>query len=137
MIRTSHVPHTILRVSGIYSPDRIELPDTVQFQKDQYVEFIYIDDVVTALQNSIDTEKAKNQIFNITGGKSWRMTGDEFITQMYGALNLTVEPNYSLSRTYFSWYDTGLSNSILQYQQTSFTDFLEKVNEMGQQFGFL
>jgi nucleoside-diphosphate-sugar epimerase len=137
LVRNSKVPYTILRVSGVYAPDRIELPETLQFQKDQKVEFVYVDDVVTALRASIDTEKARNKIFNIAGGKSWRMTGQEFIERMYGVLNLKVEPNYSPYRTYFSWYDTEISNRILGYQQTSFSDFLEKVKDMGKKLGFL
>jgi len=137
LIRNSKVPYTILRVSGVYAPDKIELPETLQFQKDQKVEFVYIDDVVTALRTSIDTEKARNKIFNIAGGKFWRMTGQEFIKRMYSMLNLEVEPNYSQYRTYFSWYNTKISNLILQYQQTSFNDFQEKVKDMGKKLGFL
>ncbi len=137
LIRNSKVPYTILRVSGVYAPDRIELPETLQFQKDQKVEFIYLDDVVTALRTSIDAEKARNKIFNIAGGKSWRMTGQEFIERMYGVLNLKVEPNYSPYRTYFSWYNTDISNTILGYQQTSFDDFLEKVKDTGRKLGLL
>lgn len=137
LIRTSQVPYTILRVSGIYAPDSIELPETLPFQQDQNVEFVYVDDVVTALRVSIDTENARNQIFNIAGGTSWRMTGQEFIQRMYGALNLTVDPNYSPHSTYFRWYNTKTSNLILHYQQTSFTSFLEKVQEMGKTLGLL
>jgi len=137
LIRNSKVPYTILRVSGVYAPDRIELPETLQFQKDQKVEFVYLDDVVTALRTSIDTEKARNKIFNIAGGKSWRMNGQGFIKRMYGVLNLKVEPNYSPYRTYFSWYNTEISSRILGYQQTSFNDFLEKVKDMGKKLGFL
>ncbi len=137
LIRNSKVPYTIFRVSGIYAPDSIELPETLQFQKDQKVEFVYLDDVVTALRASIDTEKARNKIFNIAGGKSWRMNGQEFITRMYDVLNLTVEPHYSPYNTYFSWYNTKISNLILRYQQTSFNNFLEKVKEMGKMLGFL
>ena len=137
LIKNSKVPYTILRVSGVYAPDRIELPETLQFQKDQKVEFVYLDNVVTALRASIDTEKARNKIFNIAGGKSWRMTGQEFIKRMYSMLDLEVEPNYSPYRTYFSWYNTKISSVILRYQQTSFNDFLEKVKDMGKKLGFL
>lgn len=136
LIRNSKVAYTILRISGVYAEDRIELPETLQFQRDQKIEFIYLDDVVSALEASIDREKARHKIFNIAGGKSWRMTGQEFIRRMYGALGLEVEPNFSPTRTYFGWYDTTTSNEILEYQHTSFNDFLEKLKETGKKLGF-
>ena len=65
------------------------------------------------------------------------MTGQEFINRMYSELGLEVEPNYSPVNTYFSWYDTAPSNRILEYQQTSFNDFLEKIKDIGKKLGFL
>jgi nucleoside-diphosphate-sugar epimerase len=137
LIRKSKVAYTILRISGIYAPDRIELPETLQFQREQKVEFVYLDDVATALKASIERYEARYKIFNIAGGASWRMTGREFINRMYGALDLEVEPNFSSVRTYFSWYDTKVSNGVLGYQQNSFNDFIENLREMGKKLGFL
>ncbi len=137
LIRKSKVAYTILRISGIYAPDRIELPETLQFQRDQKVEFVYLDDVATALRASIERYRARYKIFNIAGGVSWRMTGREFINRMYGALDLEVEPNFSPVRTYFSWYDTKASNGVLGYQQNSFNDFIVNLMEKGKELGFL
>lgn len=137
LIRNSKVDYTILRISGIYAPDRIELPERLQFQRIQKVEFVYLDDVVKALKSSIERPEARHRVFNIAGGPSWRMRGEEFIKRMYGALGLEIEANYSPVRTYFGWYDTSASNRILDYQHTSFTDFVGKLREMGKKLGFL
>lgn len=137
LIKKSNVAYKILRVTGVYSPERMELPAILQFSKEQKVEFIALEDVVSALKSSINKDEAEHKVFNIAGGESWRMTGQEFINRMYGALGIEVKANFSPTPTYFGWYDTAVSNKILGYQKTSFNKFLENVREMGKKLGFL
>lgn len=127
-IRTSGVPYVILRVSGVYAVELMELPDIVPFRRDQRVEFIDRRDVITAFTSTMGNPRALNGVFNISGGSSWRMTGEEFLTEVYSAFDMEVEPHYSPDYTYFDWYDTADAQSILKFQRVNFEIF---INELG------
>jgi nucleoside-diphosphate-sugar epimerase len=133
MIRQSDLVYSILRISGIYSTEFIEPPDEFPFEEDQCVEFIDRNDVVTALTSTFEREEACKKIFNVAGGKTWQMTGKQFVDRMYKALGFHIKAKYSQGYTWLNWYDTTWSQAVLDYQRTTFSDFLKKLKEIAKE----
>lgn len=128
-ILNSGIPYTILRVSGVVLPVLADPPEW-PFTADQRVEFINRADVVTALFASVVQEQATNKILNLAGGKSWQMLGQQFVEQYFSILDIPPEDAiYSERPIYGDWYDTTESQHLLDYQRTSFQNFLELLDK--------
>jgi len=126
-------PTSILRIAPISVADLVELPDIIPYRGDQRVEFIFVDDAAAAIVSSI---KACNdrEVYNIAGGKSWQMTGEEYIDRFYAALGVEVEPVFSEEYTAVDWYDTEKGEK-LGYQGTSFNQLEKKLEVLGEEMG--
>ena len=136
LTEASGVPYVILRVAPIAVADLLELPDVVPYRADQRVEFINVEDAAHALHQASVKPEGRGKILNIAGGKSWRMTGSEYIEAFYGALGIDVEPNYSENYTAVDWYDTS-KGEFLGYQRSSFNDFKGKLNSVAEELGLI
>lgn len=124
-IKNSGVDYTILRVSGVVLAALLD-PPKWSFVKDQRVEFIYRKDVVDAIVSSVETEKALNKVLIVAGGKTWQMRGYEFVKEFFKVLDITLEDaEYSEVPVYSDWYDTEEAQEILNYQNTTFPEFLK------------
>jgi nucleoside-diphosphate-sugar epimerase len=134
LVVTSGVPYVILRVAPIAVADLLELPNVVPYRADQRVEFIDVEDAAHAFYKASLRSEARMKTLNVAGGKSWQMTGSEFIEGFYGALGLEMEPNYSEEYTAVDWYDTSKSR-FLDYQKTSFNDFQMKLVSLAKELG--
>lgn len=123
--------YTILRISGISYVAFMELPDILQFRADQRVEFIESGDVVTALAASLERLEARNQVFNIAGGKTWQLRGREYIEKLCEAMDIpSSKANYSRDYGFFDWYDTSRSQAVLDYQHATFENFINKIKAL-------
>ncbi|MCW4049926.1 MAG: NAD(P)-dependent oxidoreductase [Candidatus Bathyarchaeota archaeon] len=131
-IKQSGNPYTSLRVAPVSVADLLELPDTVAYKTDQRVEFIYVEDAAQAILACL--KEAKPTVYNIGGGESWQMNGEEYLNRFYGALGVEVEPNYPEEYTAVDWYDTSRSRH-LGYQRTSFNQFEQKLVIVGEELG--
>jgi nucleoside-diphosphate-sugar epimerase len=125
-----------LRVAPIAVADLLELPDVVPYRADQRVEFLDVEDAVHAFHLASLMPEAIGKTLNIAGGKSWQMTGSEYIEGFYEALGIDVEPNYSDEYTAVDYYDTTKGES-LGYQRTSFNDFKTKLNIVADELGLI
>lgn len=133
-IISGDIPYTILRVSGVVIPALLDPPNPYPFMRDQRMEFVARSDVVDALCGAIQTDHATNKIFNIAGGESWRMFGNEFVKEVFNILDLPFEDaNYRQTPWWSDWYDTSESQAILHYQLTSFSKYLEQLNRAVQE----
>jgi nucleoside-diphosphate-sugar epimerase len=132
----SEVPHIIMRVAPVAVADILEPPEVIPYRADQRVEFITVSDVVLAFYNAATTQEAISKTLNIAGGKSWQMTGREYLEGFYGALGVDVELNFSEDYTAVDWYDTSKSR-FLDYQKTSYNDFLEKLRLIAKEVGLI
>jgi nucleoside-diphosphate-sugar epimerase len=132
IVKESGNPYTILRVAPVSVADLLELPETVAYRADQRVECVLDDDAAYAFMACLGEEK--NMVYNIAGGSSWQMTGEEYLTRFYGALGVEVEPNYPEDYTDVDWYDTSKGRH-LGYQRTSFNRFEEKLVAIGEELG--
>lgn len=124
LVRDSGLPYCILRIAGIAVPAFLDPPDPWPFTREQRVEFIALNDLVTALVNLVDNQAAHGKTFNLGGGPSWQMLGEEYARRYCQTLEISFESQKFLDRPgWLDWYDTADSQAILSYQNTSFDDF--------------
>jgi len=127
-----HFPNAvILRISGISVPVVQTPPEVWPFTAEQRLEFVHRDDVVTALCEGVVTDGAKGKAFNIAGGLGWRMTGRSYVKDYYDLLGVPIEEaRFQEKPGWFDWYDTGSSQRLLRYQNTSYQAYLEQLRAL-------
>jgi nucleoside-diphosphate-sugar epimerase len=124
LVRESGLPYTILRIAGIAVPAFLDPPDPWPFMPKQRVEFIAQGDLVTALVNLVDNRKAHGKTFNLAGGPSWQMLGEDYARRYCQTLEISFESQKFLEKPgWLDWYDTAESQEVLRYQNTSFDAF--------------
>jgi len=132
-VKKSGHPYTILRLAPISVADVLELPDEVAYRAEQRVEFILVEDAAQAIAGCLD-EGPVDRVYNVAGGPTWQMKGEEYLTRFYGALGVEVEPVYPTRYTAVDWYDTSRSRQLGD-QRTSFNTFEEKLKALGEELG--
>jgi UDP-glucose 4-epimerase len=134
LIRDSGVPHTLLRIAPITVADVVELPEIIPYREDQRVELVFVTDAAWATLSALEDQGSRGETYNIAGGPSWQMTGEEYVTRFYEALGVEVEPTFSEEYTAVDWYDTDWGG-FLGYQRTTFNDLLEMLRVLGKELG--
>jgi nucleoside-diphosphate-sugar epimerase len=134
LIKESGVPNTILRIAPISVADLVELPDVIPYRADQRVEFVYVEDAAQAILSSLENPAARGKVLNIAGGRSWQMTGQEYVEGFYSALGVDLESVFLDDYTAVDWYDTSRS-LFLDYQRLSFNGLLERLRVLGEWLG--
>jgi nucleoside-diphosphate-sugar epimerase len=131
-VKESDKRYTVLRIAPISMVDLIELPEKIPYRRDQRVEFVLDEDAAQAIVNILGEDKS--DVYNIAGGKSWQMEGEEYINRFYDSLGVDVEPNFSEDYTAVDWYSTEKSK-VFDYQRTSFMQFEERLEALGREMG--
>lgn len=134
VVKVSGISYVILRISAISVAELVELPNVIPFRADQRVEFIFVEDAAQALLSACENPEALNGVYNIAGGSSWQMTGEEYIKSFYDALGVEVEPNFSKEYTALDWYETSRSR-FLNYQKTSLNDLINRLRIVREELG--
>ena len=130
LVERSNINHTILRISGVSIPVFQEPPSEWPFLPNQKIEFIHRDDVVTSICNSVNNEEAYGQMFNISGGKSWQITGERYVKDYFEILEVEMDNAvYQKEEGHFSWYESSKSNKILQYQNNNYENYLAQIRQ--------
>ena len=130
IVTKSDLNFTVLRISGVSIPVFQEPPKEWPFLSNQHIEFIHRDDVVDSICNSVDNNESHRKIFNISGGKSWQMTGEKYVKDYFEILEADIEnANYQKEEGHFSWYDSDKSNIILKYQNKNYELYLSEIIE--------
>ena len=134
LIRDSGIPHTVLRIAPIAVADVVELPETIPYRADQRVELVFVADAAWAALSALEDPGSRGETYNIAGGPSWQMTGEEYVARFYEALGVEVEPIFSKEYTAADWYNTD-RGGFLGYQRTTFNDLLEMLRVLGEELG--
>ena len=130
LVERSNINHTILRISGVSIPVFQEPPSEWPFLPNQKIEFIHRDDVVTSICNSVNNDEAYGQMFNISGGKSWQITGERYVKDYFEILEVEMDNAvYQKEEGHFSWYESSKSNKILQYQNNNYENYLAQIRQ--------
>ncbi len=124
LIRKAGIPWVILRIAGIAVPAFLDPPEPWPFTREQRVEFVALNDLVTAMVNIFDNPDAFGKVFNLAGGKSWQVRGEEYAGRYCETLEISFESQTFYERPgWLDWYDTAESQAIVKYQNTTFDDF--------------
>ena len=127
-LKESYPEAVILRISGISVPAIQSPPEVWPFMADQRIEFVHRDDVVAALCAAVKTEGAKGRVFIIAGGASWCTTGRAYVKDYFDLLGVPIEEARFLERPgWCDWYDTGESQKVLGYQNTTYQAYLDQL----------
>lgn len=130
LIIEAGIPCTILRISGVVIPALLDPPDPWPFMREQRMEFVARADVVSALLAAVHTEEAANRILIIAGGASWQMLGYQYVEKVFELLDVPMEEaSFRQTPWWSDWYDTSEAQALLNYQQTSFPEFLEQLDQ--------
>jgi nucleoside-diphosphate-sugar epimerase len=121
-------PFMVLRISGISVPALLEIPRPWFFKADQRLEFVHLEDAAEAIVNCVGNDALMGRIFQISGGKTWQMIGADYAHAICEAFDTPFEIcTYLEQPGWTGWYDTKDSQELLQYQNHTFSDFIERL----------
>ena len=119
LVRASSLKTVCLRIAGIAVPAFLAPPDVWPF--------------MLALFNSVRAPEAVGGVFNIAGGPSWQITGQDYVRDFYGVLGApTDEAVYRESPGWVDWYDTESSERALRYQERAYSDYTSEMRALVQ-----
>jgi len=128
VVLSAGVSYTVLRISGVAVPAFLNPPDVWPFQAEQRIEFVNRADAVSALLAATKRPLARNRVFIVAGGPSWQMRGREYVEAILTAMDVPPEEARYLDHPgWFDWYDTRDAQAVLQFQRTTFPEFLEQL----------
>jgi nucleoside-diphosphate-sugar epimerase len=134
IIKEAGIEHVILRLSAtmylIFRTSDLKRMFTVPLNN--RVEYCHPDDTAVAVVNAIrkfDIVKGKTLV--ISGGPEQRMLYKDMIAKILHVLGLPLPPAHKFTRKpyYLDWYDTSSSQGLLNFQNRTFTDYLNDYRE--------
>jgi nucleoside-diphosphate-sugar epimerase len=124
-------PCVLLRLSGISVPALLELPRPWFFSRDQKMEFIHLDDAATAVSNCVGNEHTLGEVWQIAGGETWRMFGQDYSDAICQTFSLPLDSASFLEHPNWpAWLDTSRSQRLLDYQYHTFEQFVEELRRL-------
>ncbi len=143
-IQSQSNPWTILRIGGVFDADSL-VPKHPSYQPfafmvplDQKEHGADVLDVATALSESVKV-RPKNRILMIGGDSTWKMTARQFRKGVFSSMGLSlpneqafrIPPSYNDDQGWYyeNWMDTQESQSLLNFQQHSFENFIARLKK--------
>jgi len=128
LIHESGLSSTILRISGVSVADVLMPPDVWPFTAGQRMEFVLREDVAAAVAAAARRSETGVQTFNVSGGDTWRMTGQQYSDAYLAAFQMASEDgNFIEESTAFDFYDMDAAIAALDYSPTPFAGFIAGV----------
>ena len=125
---SSGLPFVNLRISAIAIPVFLDPPEHWPFTAEQRIELVVLADLVSAMVNLPSAEAAVGRTLLIAGGKTWQVTGEEYVRQWGEVMEIPMEEMHFQDRPgWMNWYDTSASQALLKYQDTTWADFLKQL----------
>ena len=135
LVTAAALEWAVLRISGVAVPVFQEPPEEWPFLAGQQIEFVHRDDAVSAIAAAVGSADAAGRIFNIAGGPAWRMTGEKYVSDYFGLLEVDPEEAvYQASPGHFAWYDTADGQAALGYQNTPYEAYLAQIQKVIDEF---
>ncbi len=115
-------PHTVSSAS----PKVFDIPAKTR------IEFLHPRDAGLALANAVNTGKVWNKTLLVGGGRGCQLYYSDFLSGMTEAMGLGRLPEeaFGSDPSYTDWLDTSESQSLLNYQQHTFEDYLQGLPKM-------
>jgi nucleoside-diphosphate-sugar epimerase len=133
MVSESGLNWCIFRLGAVMSRDvannKID-PLIFDLPFDSHQEFLHSRDAALAFANCLDCEDAWGQIFMVGGGKDCQLIYMDLINRSLWAMGIGNLPKNVFSpvaKQGGGWMDTSLSQRLLQYQNTTFDDYLNEI----------
>ncbi len=131
VITESKVNFVILRIASIAVPGFLEPPEPWPFTADQRVEMVHRDDVVDALKAAVDSKEAIGEIYNIAGGRTWRLYGKNYVEDFFNVMGAPLDiAVYRESIGWNDWYDTEESQRVLCYQNRNYEYYCDQMRSI-------
>ncbi len=106
-----------------------ELPKMFDFPLDMRIEFVHPRDAGLALANAVGSKKVWGKTLLIGGGPSGQLYYRDFMGRMMNAMGIGMLPEraFGSKAAMSDWLDTSESQSLLNYQQHTFEDFVQEI----------
>ena len=141
LVRNSELPWTIVRLAAVMPLNFDMKLASMLFEipLDQRIEIISVQDVGLALANAVKANTL-GKVLLIGGGEDCRLYQREFIERIFDSIGIRMIPETSFRIPkknsewfYTDWLDTEESQKLLNYQRTTFNDYLISLKKI---FGF-
>lgn len=132
MIRESHIPYTIFRLTGIMDHPVLD-PLMFHMPLDTKIEIASVNDAGRAFANAtLYTDKLNKKTFNLGGGEKCRTTYKDFITNMFKIYGIKVKylKEYAFAEKNFHcgfFTDSYKLNNILNFQEDTLDSYYNTV----------
>jgi len=141
IIKEAGIDHVILRLTAtmyfIFELSDIKRMFTLPLS--QRIEYCHPYDTAQAILNSVKRfNEIKGNTLVISGGPEQRMLYKDMIKAILKVMGLPMPParKFTKEAYYLDWYDTTKSQSLLQFQKHTFSDYLKDfANELSKQYG--
>ena len=119
---------TIARISGVAVAAVLEPPEPWPFTSEQRMEFVLAEDVADAIVRLAGITTPAGHVVHVSGGESWRITGQQYAGDYLEALGLPVDvASYLESSQAFAWYEPTPLLYELGFEPTTYADYMERV----------
>ena len=135
LLMASGFPLAKLRISGIVIPAFLDPPEPWPFMPKQRIELLALGDLVRAMTALADRkEQAFGQTLILAGGADWQVTGEDYVERWGKSMDIPYEDMIFLDHPgWLNWYETRISQALLNYQKTSMDDFFGDLNKAVQE----
>ena len=128
IVRESGLEWVALRISGVAVPVFQDPPEAWPFLAGQPIEFVHRDDAVAAIAGAVDSPEAAGNVYNISGGETWRMTGAQYVADYFNMIEVDpADAVYQSQPGHFSYYDPGDGPETLGYRNNTYPDYLKQL----------
>lgn len=134
MVRASSIPWSIFRIGVVLDPQTRETSADAfrtifSMSPENRMEVVHARDIGRAQVHALATEEAWGRVLLIGGGESCRVRQRDLLSAIWKAMALRPLPEscYGDAAFYTDWMDTGESQRILRFQETSFLDYVEEL----------
>ncbi len=134
LIKEAGIDYVILRLTATMylAFGTSDLKRIFSVPLDNRIEFCHPDDTAVAILNAVKNfDAAKGKTLVISGGPGERMLYRDMIRRILRVMVLPVPPTHKFTKEpyYLDWYDTSKSEELLQYQRTTFVDYLKDYSQ--------
>jgi len=129
LLMASGLPFVNLRISAISIPAFLDPPEPWPFKPEQRIELVALSDLVGAMTAIVEADTFPGNTLIIAGGKSWQVTGGDYVRRWGEIMDIPLEDMGFLDRPgWLNWYDTSVSQALLDYQKTALDSFFGQLD---------
>ncbi len=134
-LQQSSLPSVVLRVgvsvdARTLKTDRTTFKNLLNVHADNPLEYVHPKDVALAMCNACKTLAARNKVLLIGGGRSCQVNQRQFLLAAFKAAGLYLPSSIHGDQTFYThWMDTTESQTILQFQHRSFSDYEQQLQD--------